>query len=997
MIEYEQSRLEEVPEEKDATNAHMEVYKDETMSEVDTRREKDAPLRQDIRTLGNALGQAIQRHGGNKVFLTVERLRNDCKRLRECTALLQTASEEELVAIQEEIVQLAGSISHTVNSCDLDTAIDVIRAFTVYFHLVNTAEQYHRIRRRRIHETSQVKRAQRGSLEALIEFFQENHLDSSTVQQLLNQLNINLVFTAHPTEATRRSLITKSRQIATLLESHDRGRHMTPKELQKWQQELAGSIDLLWRTDAVRQVRPKPLDEIKMGIYYLDEILYDALPDLYSEFEELLEQSYPGVSVPPFLRIGSWIGGDQDGNPFIGPDTLLNALRLQRSYIIGHYRSTIQKLAGEFSQSINHASITPELQQALERDAYSMPEYNRELGVQTANEPYRRKLSFSWKRLEGTLTTSATPDTGFIGLNSALAESENNGYRHVEELLQDLCLVRDSLLADKERELAQSELSKLIRQVELFGFYFAPLDVRQHSERHAAALSELLKVTGLSDEDYTTFSEEKRLSILENLLNDPRILTRPGLELSDKTCHILNTFHAIRQAREEFGPSAITCYIISMTHSVSNLLEVQFFCKEAGIYDLPIVPLFETITDLDDCTNILESAFTDPAYKRYLQACQQQQQVMLGYSDSSKDGGILTSSWELYKAQQRLADLGRKHQIGITMFHGRGGAIGRGGGPIYEAILGQPPGSVNGRIRITEQGEMLSFKYGLHEIAIRNMELVLTGVAQSSVSDEGMITSQIHPRASQEWIEALETLSSSAHQRYRQLIYNDPGFVSFFEQATPILELGWLNIGSRPARRSSSRGIEELRAIPWVFSWMQSRYVLPSWYGVGGALEEYIETRPEKLEQLHMMYEHWPFWRAFLDNLQMTLSKADMQIAQHYAMLVADEGLRVRIAQEIQQEYDRTQRMVVRIIGERELLDTSPVLQESIRRRNPYVDPLSYFQVALLRRLRDLGGPLMLDAEAQEEASPEEQERARLTYAVLLTVNGIAAGVRNTG
>lgn len=381
----------------------------------------------------------------------------------------------------------------------------------------------------------------------------------------------------------------------------------------------------------------------------------------------------------------------------------------------------------------------------------------------------------------------------------------------------------------------------------------------------------------------------------------------------------------------------------------------------------------------------------------YVANCQQQQQVMLGYSDSSKDGGILTSSWELYKAQTRLAELGRRQHIDITLFHGRGGAIGRGGGPIYEAILGQPPDTVNGRLRITEQGEMLSFKYGLHEIAIRNMELVVAGVVQASMPDEATSESQVHPRPSEVWKATMERLSASAHRRYRQLIYNDPDFLSFFEQATPILELGWLNIGSRPARRTKGRGVEDLRAIPWVFSWMQSRYVLPSWYGVGGALEEYIDEDPERLAQLADMYRAWPFLRAFLDNLQMTLSKADMHIAQHYATLVDDEALRQRISQNIQEEYERTKRLVTQIVGGRELLDTAPVLQQSIRRRNPYVDPLSYLQVVLLRRLRTLGGPLMPEHSGQEQLSAEENERVRLTYAVLLTINGIAAGLRNTG
>jgi phosphoenolpyruvate carboxylase len=569
-------------------------------------------------------------------------------------------------------------------------------------------------------------------------------------------------------------------------------------------------------------------------------------------------------------------------------------------------------------------------------------------------------------------------------------------YVNAEELLADLRLVQASLLHDHEDDLAYGQLTKLIRQVEVFGFHFVALDTRQHSERHATALAEILQVTGLRSEDYKKLDEDERIAVLEYLLRDPRLLTHADLSLSKTTRHLLDTFHAIRQAREIFGEKAVTCYIISMATSLSDLLEVQFFCKEAGINNLPIVPLFETISDLRSCTAMLERAFTHPDYQRYLHQCNNQQQVMLGYSDSSKDGGILTSGWELYKAQERVAALGRQFGIGITMFHGRGGAIGRGGGPIYEAILGQPPQTVNGRIRITEQGEMLSFKYGLHEIAIRNMELVVTGVVQSSIPETLLTTTQtVIPET---WTQTLNVLSERAYAQYRKFIYENPNFVYFFEQATPILELGWLNIGSRPARRTTGHSIEELRAIPWVFSWMQSRYVLPSWYGVGTALETYIAENPSMhVAQLQQMYREWPFLRAFLDNMQMTLSKADMHIAHHYAMLVDGVELRQSIDTAIQQEYERTERAILRIVGSHALLDRSPVLQESIRRRNPYVDPLSYFQVMLLQRLRKLGGPLALPTNQEGEASSEEQERIQLTHAVLLTINGIAAGVRNTG
>ncbi|MBV9227806.1 MAG: phosphoenolpyruvate carboxylase, partial [Chloroflexi bacterium] len=488
------------------------------MPELDSRREKDAPLRQDIRTLGNALGRAIQQHRGHSVFVTVERLRTACKRLRECDQQLLAASATEAEQLRSEIRQLDQEIVQLVDSCSLDTAIDVIRAFTVYFHLVNSAEQYHRIRRRRDYETRNEDRPQRGSLAALIQFLQENDLDAATIQKLLDKLSIELVFTAHPTEATRRSLITKTRRIADLLEIWDQQHEkMTPRQRKHWQRELEGAIDLLWRTDAVRHVRPQPLDEIKMGIYYLDEILYDAVPDLYAEFEELLHEAYPDLTVPPFLRLGSWIGGDQDGNPFVGPETMLTALNLQRTNVLEHYRSAIQSLAQEFSQSLNYSCVTEALQRSLEEDAARLPEYNSELGPEVALQPYRRKLSFMWKRLEATL--ASPPETTFHRNLASFKEkiSPDKGqqcstaYKSADELLHDLSLIRESLLYDGEYDLAHGQLSRLTRQVEVFGFYFVALDVRQHSERHASALAELLSTTGLFQEDYTKIDETARL------------------------------------------------------------------------------------------------------------------------------------------------------------------------------------------------------------------------------------------------------------------------------------------------------------------------------------------------------------------------------------------------------------------------------------------------------------------------------------------------------
>ena len=959
------------------------------MPEQEQRAEKDAQLRYDIRLLGEALGRAILLHDGSKVLSTEEKLRLNCKRLRDCSELLTFATEPEYSQLIEEISALDKRIRDIVEQCDLDTAIDVIRAFTVYFHLVNTAEQHHRIRRRHVYVIAESPIAQRGSLAALMEYFQRHHLDDLTIQELFNQLSIELVFTAHPTEATRRSLIIKSRRLDELLEIHDLKNHMTQPQRATWKRELESTVDLLWRTDSIRHVRPSPMDEMKMGLYYFEEILFDVVPQLYEELEQCLQTLYPdkNISTPPFLRFGSWIGGDQDGNPLVVPETLLKALSFQRIRVIELYRSAIQALAQDYSQSLSYCTISASLEQSIAHDALHMQDYDRELGEQTAQEPYRRKLSFMWKRLGATLAVQ----TGNEG------KDDRYYYRHADELLDDLNLIRESLAADGEQELTHGKLGKLIRQVQVFGFHVAALDVRQHSERHASALAELLRVSGLVQADYRALEEKDRLHLLEGLIQDPRILPRPSLQLSAETEHILTTFDTIARARQEFGKNAVSCYIISMTRSVSDLLEVLFFCKEAGITDLPVVPLFETIQDLRSCSTILEQAFNHPMYRQHLKIGKNRQQIMLGYSDSSKDGGILTSSWELYKVQRELTNLGKRSLIDLTIFHGRGGAVGRGGGPIYEAILGQPSGSVNGHIRITEQGEMLSFKYGLPAIALRNLELVVAGVIQSSLPVGKQKQSGSLDHEPEQWSKVLDQLSTNAHARYRSLIYDDADFLRFFEQATPILELGWLNIGSRPARRSKGHSIEELRAIPWVFAWMQSRYVLPSWYGVGEALEEYIYEDEGHLEALQQMYHTWPFFRAFLDNLQMTLSKADMHIAQHYTSLVDDEILRKRLSHIILEEYERTRDIVLKIVGGKDLLDATPVLQRSIRLRNPYVDPLSYFQVVLLRKLRALGGPLLLDENDLQSSNAQEQERARLTYAVLLTINGIAAGLRNTG
>ncbi|HLL80863.1 MAG TPA: phosphoenolpyruvate carboxylase, partial [Ktedonobacteraceae bacterium] len=511
------------------------------MTEQTQHDEKDAPLRRDIHTLGDALGRAIRQHSRPAAFETEERLRLACRRLRDCSTLLTMAGGEDAERLRNEIAALDEEIVRVVEGCDLETAIDVIRAFTVYFHLVNTAEQQHRARRRHAYEVAPQPIIQRGSLAALVSLLKRSRLDAASLQSLLDDLSIELVFTAHPTEATRRSLILKSSRLAELLEAHDDLDRMTQRERAEWQRELESIVTLLWRTDSVLHVRLQPLDEIKMGLYYLEDILYETIPALYRELEELLAEAFPGASlrVPPFLRTGSWIGGDQDGNPYVSAETMLGALHLQRAHVIERYRASLESLAQDFSQSLAYSTITPALARSIERDAAAMPDYDRELGPQTAQEPYRRKLSFMWKRLE-----AAVEDEDIVAHST-----RNNSYSRSEELLADLETLRESLLADGEQEVALGRLATFIRQVQVFGFYFAALDVRQHSERHASALAELLTVSGLLESDYRLLDEAERVGLLEGLLRDPRVLPRQHLSLSEETRHVLATFDAIRRAR----------------------------------------------------------------------------------------------------------------------------------------------------------------------------------------------------------------------------------------------------------------------------------------------------------------------------------------------------------------------------------------------------------------------------------------------------------------
>jgi phosphoenolpyruvate carboxylase len=982
---------------------------------------KDAPLRADIRRLGDLLGETLKRFGGERLFEIEEGVRALCKRLR------GERLGKEAEATERELKRLLQGLS-------LDETIGVIRAFSVYFQLVNIAEQYHRIRRKRFYELRTPDQPQRGSLAETLSRLRRDFSDADQLQRVVDRLEIMPVMTAHPTEAARRTLLEKQRRIADLLADFD-DENLAPRRRDELQARLAAEVESVWQTDEVRHTQPTVLDEVNHGLYYFDATLFDAAPALLDELERQLEENFPGVKpcegATP-LRFGSWIGGDRDGNPFVTPEITWETLRLQQRLVLRKYRDSVASLSRRLSESSRFAPPTDELSESLKEDAVALPAVAAEVAARNAEEPNRQKLSYIYTRIENTLRRNRnlapalrlTEEHALISIRpglpivAALTGSDAdvaNVYRDGASLWEDLRLVRDSLRADKAVYAARA-VDRLMRQVAVFGLHLATLDLRQHSERHTAALSEITRALGLRG--YEQMSEDERVEWLTRELYTPRPLVATDARYSAETTETLNVFRVARRALDEISPNAIRTYIISMTREVSDLLAVLVLAKEAGLVgrgagdgatgrrgdkedlNLPISssprhsvalsprlsvsPLFETIEDLRRAPEIMRRLFEHPFYRRQLAAQGNLQEVMIGYSDSSKDGGILTSSWELYKAQERLWEVAREHGVELRLFHGRGGTVGRGGGPSHEAIMAQPPDTVAGRIKITEQGEVISSKYSLAEIALRSLELTTSAVIAASLPQPAQDTGKLS-----RWKDVMEGISAQAFAAYRRFVRETPGFYDYFIQATPVEELQYLRIGSRPAKRKSgSKSLDDLRAIPWVFGWTQSRHLLPGWLAVGTALEDFIKARPRENQRLlREMYREWPFFHSTISNIEMTLAKADFQIARQYASRTLDRSLGRRIFRMLEEEYERACRVTLQITGERRLLEQSPVLQRSIAVRNPYVDPLSFLQVELLARRRQRDG----------KVEPNASDREKLLYATLLTINGIAAGMRNTG
>ncbi|MEL7072182.1 MAG: phosphoenolpyruvate carboxylase [Cyanobacteria bacterium J06581_3] len=958
----------------------------------------------------------------------------------------------------------AAPVLKLIEELELSDAIKMSRAFALYFQLINIVEQHYEQRGqqqqyRAAYEEAAIATATKdnstqsppakentqenngfngqsalteslntadnirdvGTFYWLFPTLKRLNVPPKMIQRLLDQLDVRLVFTAHPTEIVRHTIRDKQRRISTILRQLDHEEEGTRSlgvasswETKALQNQLVEEIRLWWRTDELHQFKPSVLDEVDFTLHYFDVVLFDTIPQLYQRICRALEGTFPTLQPPrhSFCRFGSWVGSDRDGNPSVTPQITWKTANYQRNMVIGKYIGSVQQLTQLLSLSLHWSEVLPDLLESLEQDQTQMPDIYEELAIRYRQEPYRLKLAYIERRLKNTLTRSQKLYNG-----DYLQESESNLdgeldsgqlYASGDDFLRELKLIQSNL---KETGLVCQDLEDLICQVEIYSFTLAQLDIRQESTRHSNTISEVTDYLGLLDgRSYNDLSEAEKTDWLISELKTRRPLIPGELSFSDKANETIATFRMVRRLHQEFGPGICQSYIISMSHTTSDLLEVALLAKEAGLYDpatgicaLKIVPLFETVEDLRRAPEVMKQLWELPMYRAMLQggyeAMKQAtekpetadtalQEVMLGYSDSNKDSGFLSSNWEIHKAQQALQALAENYTVALRIFHGRGGSVGRGGGPAYEAILAQPGRSVDGRIKITEQGEVLASKYNLPDLALYNLETVTTAVIQGSVlgsSFDGIAA----------WNETMEKLSVRSRQHYRALIYEQPDLVEFFHQITPIQEISQLQISSRPARRGGKKNLDGLRAIPWVFSWTQTRFLLPSWYGVGTALKEFIEEdADEHVKLLRYFYAKWPFFKMVISKVEMTLAKVDLQIAQHYVNQLSSEEKREDFQgmfDQIATEFYLTREVVLAITNHSTLLDGDPDLQRSVQLRNGTIVPLSFLQVALLKRLREYGN----DAVTGRVRS--RYSKGELLRGALLTINGVAAGMRNTG
>ncbi len=909
--------------------------------------DKDAPLREDIRLLGRILGDTVRQQQGEAVFDLVERIRQLSVRFHR---------DDDSVA-RQELEKLLDSLSPY-------QATQVIRAFSYFSLLANIAEDQHHIRRNRKHQLAG-STLRSGSVAHAINEVLATHSPQAVVD-FFKRAQINPVLTAHPTEVQRRSILNCQMQIARLLDARDRT-VLTPEESAENAEGLRQAILSLWQTRMLRDVRLSVLDEVDNGLSYHRSTFLHEVPRLYGYVEDLLAQKTPNASnLPPFLEVGSWIGGDRDGNPFVTAPILAQTIKSQACVLMEHYLNELTWLRTELSLAERLATPSDGVRKLAEEANDDSPH--------RSDEPYRRAVTGIYARL----AASAKALTGESVLRPPKHEAP--AYPDAAAFAADLDTLHHSLEANGSALLTRGRLRKLRHTVRASGFHLATIDLRQNSDVHERVVAELFHAAQ-PEIDYLALSEEARVALLVKELESVRPLYSNFVNYSEECATEMAIFRAARDIHLRFGKSAIRNYIISMATNVSDLLEVALLAREAGLLrpaekalDINIIPLFETIEDLQAAHVVMDAVFNLPLYQQWLQSRGMLQEVMLGYSDSNKDGGFLTSGWELFKAEQALVEVFKRHQIQIRLFHGRGGSVGRGGGPSYQAILAQPPGAVDAQIRLTEQGEVISAKYANPEVGRRNLEVLVAATLEASLIPEK------HPLPEPEFETAMQTLSDLAFNAYRRLVYETPGFETYFWQSTVITEIAALNIGSRPASRKKSTQIEDLRAIPWVFSWAQCRLMLPGWYGFGSAVKAYIAEHGQAgLERLQRMYREWPFFATTLSNMDMVLSKSDLRIATRYAALVKDEKLREQIFSCISREWHDTVELLLKVSQRSELLEDNTPLRRSIRNRFPYLDPLNHVQVELLNRYR--GG----------------QVDERLRQALHLSINGVATALRNSG
>ena len=890
---------------------------------------KDNPLRRDVRSLGAILGQVITEQSGPELFESVESLRKLLIEHRDSTRRSpgEPSSEE-----------LMRQVQRLISNMDLSHAYQVTKAFATYFELTNLAETNHRKRRRRAGKLERDHAPLAGSFRGTLRRMKEAGIPAEDALDALHQIHITPVFTAHPTEVARQTVLLKRRRIAKELEHLDR-LPLTPQEAEDCENRIHAEVTSLWQTDEVRLTKPTVDDEIRMGLRYYRLSLFNTLPRIYDEIVESFSDIYglelDESTVPNIIHFGSWIGGDRDGNPLVKPESTRNALAMARDMILREYLDDVEALSDRLSSSLRQTAISEDLLARLNQYERTIPGVHLAWGPHNQAESYRRFLSYIFHKLQRTREAIDAPGC----------------YLHAEEFEHDLVLVQTSLKANRGDRLAHVYLGSLLRKLRKFGFHLHTLDIRQHARVHAQVVDELG----------------------QDLKNQPT---------SEEACELLATFRTVADLKNTYPAHSIRHYVISGAESEADVMNVVKLAKAAGVQvaasakdpGLMPVPLFESIESLRASAKVMCRVWNNPEYQPLLDSWGRWQEVMLGYSDSNKDGGMLTSTWELYKAHRELHQAAKQLGINLRLFHGRGGTVGRGGGPTHSAILAQPPGCFSGQIRVTEQGEVLNWKYADPILAEWNLELMIAASLEAFTRPAGAGETQ-RPA----WEEAIEEMSQEAYRVYRRDIADNPEVLEYFEQATPVNELDAARIGSRPARRSKGRRLEDLRAIPWVFGWMQSRHAVPAWFGIGHALETFSEKEEGNEQLLRQMARSFPMFSDLLRNVELGMAKADLGIAREYSTLVKNAALRKRIFSMLEEEFLRTRQMILRITGQRELLARNRVLARSIRLRNPYVDPLSLIQVELLRRKQ------------------QGQQSTELEYPLGATINGIAAGLHNTG